>query len=126
MTRIDPNRIADLFRSLSLDKPDSSQKTKATGGEKETPVIAGEHVAKRDPENLRQRLKLRLSRLKQENVDFLQLAPEIAVREVLVWEFGDSILNHPDFNQVASSVTKTMQANHRVNQQLQKLIAQVT
>lgn len=126
MSRIDASRIASVFRLLSTGKsgpaaikdPGSQSTSAAT-----TNVVTN---SKRDPEVLRQRLRQRLMRLKQDNADFLSLAPEITIREVLIWEFGDTVLSHPDFNQVANSVSSSMQANSEVRHQLQALIVQMT
>lgn len=126
MTRIDPNRIADVFRLLSLDKPATAAKARRAESQPERKTNAVEAVPARDPETLRERLRARLSRLKREAPDFETLAPEVTVREILIWEFGEEILNHPDFQQVASSVAETMQASNKVQHQLARLISQIT
>ncbi|HEX4910272.1 MAG TPA: hypothetical protein VFV64_05865 [Permianibacter sp.] len=126
MTRIDPSRIAAIFQQLRAEKTDSPRPVSRGADKSGQPVAEAAAGQRRDPENLRHNLRLRLARLQGENGNFAELAPEIAVREVLVWEFGDEVLNHPDFHQVAASVTRTIQANSKVNAELQKLIRQLT
>lgn len=126
MTRIDPNRLAEIFRQLTLEKTASSRRAAKVGSKPaQTPATAAKRNV-RDPETLRNSLRQRLLRLKQESPAFAELAPEVAVREVLIWEFGESVLNHPQFGEVASSVTMAIRTNRTISAQLRKLIAQVT
>lgn len=126
MSRIDPNRLAAIFRQLTLEKTNASRATDKLGNKPtQTPTQTANDPI-RDPEALRRNLRQRLLRLKQESATFSELAPAVTVREVLIWEFGENVLNHPQFSEVANSVTQAIQANHTVSAQLQKLIAQVT
>ncbi|MFZ5843953.1 MAG: hypothetical protein ACOY3E_13775 [Pseudomonadota bacterium] len=126
MTRIDPSRIAAIFQQLRTEKAGSPRPVNRGTDNSGRPIAETATLQRRDPENLRHNLRQRLARLQNEGGNFAALAPEIAVREVLVWEFGDEVLNHPDFHQVAASVTRAIQANSKINAELQKLILQLT
>lgn len=126
MTRIDPSRIAAIFQQLRTEKTGSPRPVNRGTENSGHPIAETAAMQRRDPENLRQNLRQRLARLQNEGGNFAELAPEIAVREVLVWEFGDEVMNHPDFHQVAASVTRAIQANSKINAELQKLILQLT
>lgn len=126
MTRIDPSRIAAIFQQLRTEKTGSPRPVNRGTENSGRPIAETAAMQRRDPENLRQNLRQRLARLQNEGGNFAELAPEIAVREVLVWEFGDEVMNHPDFHQVAASVTRAIQANSKINTELQKLILQLT
>ena len=126
MTRIDPLRIAQIFRSLASDSGDQVQRNSNDAEYK--PLVSGsdKEPKKHDKEVLRQRLRQRLKRLIQEDIDFAIVAPEVTIKEVLIWEFGEDVMSHPEFNLIASKVTRTMQDNEKVVLQLQQLIREMT
>ena len=68
----------------------------------------------------------RLQRLSQEDIDFAEVAPEVTIKEVLIWEFGEQVMSHPEFNLLATKVARTMQGNEKIAFQLQKLIRDMT
>ncbi len=126
MTRIDPLRIAQIFRSLASESGDQVQRNSNEAQRKPLVTSPDKEPKKHDKEVLRQRLRQRLQRLSQEDIDFSKVAPEVTIKEVLIWEFGEEVMSHPEFNLLASKVTRTMQDNEKVALQLQKLIREMT
>ncbi len=128
MTTIDPLRIAQIFRSLASESGTQVQRNPNDSPHKH--MVSGAQKEKgpkgHDKEMLRQRLRQRLLRLKQENIDFFAVAPEVTVKEVLIWEFGEQVMNHPEFNILTNKIIRTMQANTKAATQLQKLIREMT
>lgn len=123
MTRIDSARIVhilSLLASGSAGRAQSRRKAQCPSS-----VAAANVAARRDLGVLRSRLRARLRRLRQESDRFDLLAPEVAVREVLIWEFGEEVLNHSEFNKVASEVALAMKPNAVVARQFERLIAEM-
>ena len=125
MNRIDPSRIAEIFRTLASERSEPVKHAKSDTGQSTKTANTTQNVKNHDEEVLRQRLRKRLKRLSEEDSEFSALAPEVTVKEVLIWEFGDNILNHPEFNHIANKITKTMLMNENVSIHLQKLIRQI-
>lgn len=62
----------------------------------------------RSSEALRARLRERLTNLKMVSGDFHEAAPIIAVQEILLWEFGERILERSEFESVSKKIAQTM------------------
>lgn len=87
---------------------------------------AGAVAAKgRSLDNLRARLRVRLTRLKHESSDYERQAPEVAVREVLAWQFGEEVTAHPAFGRVAREVAGAIDPAGRIGGQFAKLLAEL-
>jgi hypothetical protein len=126
MTRIDPLRIAEIFRSLASESGGQVHRNHNDAHNKSLAANPVKEPQNHDKEVLRQRLRQRLQRLSQEDIDFSEVAPEVTIKEVLIWEFGDQVMNHPEFNLLANKVTRAMQGNEKIALQLQKLIRDMT
>lgn len=126
MTRIDPSRIAEIFRSLASESAEQVRHNHHYAQHKPLAANPEKDSKSHDKDVLRQRLRQRLQRLSQEDIDFAQVAPEVTIKEVLIWEFGDQVMNHPEFNLLATKVTRAMQGNEKIAFQLQKLIRDMT
>lgn len=125
MTRIDPSRIAEIFRTLASERSEPVKHAKSDTGQSTKTANVTQKVKNHDEDVLRQRLRKRLKRLSEEDGDFSALAPEVTVKEVLIWEFGDNILNHPEFNHISHKITQAMLMNENISLHLQKLIRQM-
>lgn len=125
MTRIDPLRIAQIFRSLATESREQVQQNPSEAHHKSLAPYSDKEPKRHDKEVLRQRLRQRLQRLSQEDIDFSKVAPDVTIKEVLIWEFGEEIMSHPEFNLLASKVTRAMQDHEKVALQLQKLILEM-
>jgi hypothetical protein len=126
MTRIDPLRIAEIFKTLASESGEQVRRNHSDVQHKPLVASSGKDSKNHDKEVLRQRLRQRLQRLSQEDIDFEEVAPEVTIKEVLIWEFGEQVMNHPEFNLLAAKVTRTMQGNEKIALQLQKLIHDMT
>ena len=126
MTRIDPSRIAEIFRSLASESAEHVRHKHNHAHHNALATNPEKDFKSHDKDVLRQRLRQRLQRLSQEDIDFSAVAPEVTIKEVLIWEFGDQVMSHPEFNLLAAKVTRTMQGNEKIAFQLQKLIRDMT
>ncbi|PMZ70067.1 hypothetical protein [Pseudomonas sp. FW305-70] len=112
MNRIDSTRLSKVLAALA--KP----KDRVTSSTASSPTAVNVKKGAKDLEVLRAHLQSRLQDLKKNTENFHEMAPVITVQEILRWEFGDSILEHPEFGNISKKVAATMLEN----QQLEKAI----
>jgi hypothetical protein len=127
MTNIDPSRLAAIFRGLSSTE---SQKT-TVENKKTIDSTTKDKVAsidlksspQRDKETLKKNIYLRLTKLKnQDPSKFKEKAPAIVIKEILIWEFGDNLLNHPEFNYFSQTIINQVKGHNELEAYLSKLI----
>jgi hypothetical protein len=127
MAEIDPTKIAAIFRALSSEKSDKvtkRQKNAANNQEDAAPAVAITKVAPRDKTTLRKNIVKRLTSLKKDK-NFSSKAPMATVQEILLWEFGEHIINHPDFNHLSQSITQAVAADKHLTAYLNSFIAEI-
>lgn len=126
MQNIDPTRLSAIFKSLATRESVIESKSETKQGEPAIhsgPSLAIKKVAARDSDLLKQNLRSKLRKLKAQNTDFETKAPLIAIREILLWEFGEDILNHPDFNHFTQVVTREVSSSAELLAFLKSLIS---
>ncbi|WP_434577362.1 hypothetical protein J3P95_10790 [Pseudomonas sp. Z5-35] len=102
MSKIDSTRLSHVLAALA--KP----KDKVRSNTVSSPATIKANTGIKDLEVLRERLQSRLQDLKKNSEAFRDVAPEITVQEILRWEFGESILEHPEFGSISKKVAQTM------------------
>lgn len=102
MSKIDSNRLSQVLGALA--KPKERVTPSAANNVSAAKVKKGE----KDLEVLRVHLQSRLRDLKKHTGNFHEAAPVITVQEILRWEFGESILEHPEFGNISKKVAETM------------------
>lgn len=112
MSKIDSSRLSQVLAALA--KPKERVTSSTTSNANVAKVKKGE----KDLEVLRVHLQSRLRDLKKNTEDFREASPVITVQEILRWEFGESILEHPEFGNISKKVAETMLEN----QELEKAI----
>lgn len=112
--QIDPSRISQALQLLA--KPAGAKLETATT--KTSPTSA--KPSTKTVEQLRTRLKVRLGKIR-DSAKFDEQAPMITVQEILLWEFGDNILENPNFEQVVQKVTSSMTTDERLSRALHKI-----
>lgn len=107
MSTIDPARLAAIFRSLS-----ANESTKNAIENKKSTRQSENHIASidmkrgshRDKETLKKNIYLRLSKLKLQDKLYQEKAPTIVIKEILLWEFGENFLQHPEFQHLTQTI----------------------
>ncbi len=95
MSKIDSTRLSQVLAALA--KPKERVTSSAANNTSAAKVKKGE----KDLEVLRVNLQSRLRDLKKSTEDFQEAAPVITVQEILRWEFGENILEHPEFGNIS-------------------------
>ena len=119
MTQIDPARLARVLNSLIKPKETAGSAGAGKASAASTPATRG---ASRDPAVLKARLRTRLEALKSDDTDFGTTAPQVAVQEILRWEFGEDALEHAEFERVAAQVTESLLAHERLGPAMRRMI----
>ncbi|NWB95766.1 hypothetical protein HX882_07695 [Pseudomonas gingeri] len=120
MSKIDTTRLSTVLAALA--KPKERVGSTLTNGASPGKTSKGAS----DVEVLRSRLQNRLLSLKRQSSGFDEAAPTITVQEILRWEFGEQILEHPEFGRIAEKVTKTMLENQQLEKKIQNVIDEMS
>lgn len=123
MTRIDPNRLSEILRALAAAPAESVGRKTGVNDNVETKRKT--NVNQRDFNRLKEQLSRRLRVLRKDSPDFESEGPTLAIREILCWEFGEHVLEHPEFNRVTHSITSTMLMNLSVKQHMSRMLDQL-
>ncbi|MCZ4324660.1 hypothetical protein [Pseudomonas anguilliseptica] len=119
MPNIDPARLSRVLASLS--KPSERVNSSvAKGTEKKASESA--RKGERSSAVLRARLRERLINLKKASANFHEAAPIVAVQEILLWEFGEGILERAEFESVAKKVAETMLEDKQLATAISRII----
>ncbi|MDU9030475.1 hypothetical protein [Pseudomonas mediterranea] len=116
MSRIDQTRLSQVLAALAKPKDRVTSST----ANSTTAVKTGKGA--KDLEALRIRLQNRLQDLKRNTKDFHEAATVITVQEILRWEFGENILEHPEFGNISKKVAETMLENQELERTLHGIV----
>lgn len=116
MSRIDPTRLSLVLAALA--KP----KDRVTSSTANSTAAVKTGKGAKDLEALRIRLQNRLQDLKRNTKDFHEAATVITVQEILRWEFGENILEHPEFGNISKKVAETMLENQELERTLHGIV----
>lgn len=120
MTRIDPARLTEIFRTLS--SPTSGQTTRTKSEKSQTPSASGPPISRsRDMGELRSRIQERLQKLRRETGNFAGEAPVVVIREVLLWEFGEEIINHVDFRHITLGICEAIDSSPPLREKMEQM-----
>lgn len=119
MSKIDSTRLSQVLAALA--KPKERVTSSATNNASAAKVKKGE----KDLEVLRVHLQGRLRDLKKNTEDFHEAAPVITVQEILRWEFGESILEHPEFGNISRKVAETMLEDQALEKAIYGIVDQM-
>lgn len=124
MTQIDPTRISRVLASLTKPKERTDANAELSGTAVSSQRTQNTKV--QEPAALKARLQQRLKLLRNSDADFQEAAPTVAVQEILLWEFGDDIVKHAEFERVAHQVTLSLLDNEPLKVAIQNLIAELS
>lgn len=127
MSTIDPARLTSILHSLSVKKLDKTTATENKNHIPDTsPSLIIDKTKERDKEQLKKSLRERLTRLKKQDPDFENKAPAAVIKEILLWEFGENIMLHPEFNHIASNIASQVDTSKKLSDYLKVLVVELT
>jgi|GEM_PF-7059163 len=103
MTKIDTGRVSAVLRSLATEKLGSGVQRKQAEAGSILSIESG--VPKRDKRLLRDKIKIRLKSINENDENFNYLASSGTIKEVLIWEFSDEFVSHPEFGRIVKHIT---------------------
>lgn len=126
MTNIDPTRLAAIFRGLSAKESQlkTSKKESSVDSTQKEKVASVEIKSnlQRDKDQLKRNIYLRLSKLKAQDGSYQEKAPAVVIKEILLWEFGETILQHPEFHYFSQTIIDQVKGHKEMEAYLQDLI----
>lgn len=122
MARIDPARLSRILASLAKPgaRVDASNKQGTTNSSGKI------RNSRKDPAVLRANLKERLARLRTRPGEFDSAAPIILVQEILLWEFGQDIVEHASFEKAVNAIADAMLADSNAEAAISRLLIELT
>ncbi len=121
MPEISPIRLAEIFRSLSSTTKRTEKKKSRKSHEPE-PNRSPEPV--RDKTVLKEKLIKRLEKLDRDKSDYIEDASLITIQEIIIWEFGNEILNHPEFKIISSTIANNIVKSPELNEHMSLFISE--
>ncbi len=126
MSTIDPSRLLAIFRSLSASESQKNavedQKKLGQARHEAVKSVDIKSNLQRNKEDLKRNIYLRLQKLKQQDPQFREKAPSVVIKEILLWEFGDNLLQHPEFNHFLQTIVSQVGGHHELDGYLAGLI----
>ena len=125
MNSIDPTRLIAIFRSLSAkesNKNISDNKRATSQTENQTVSVEMKGGARRDKETLKKNIHSRLSKLKVQDKHYQEKAPTVVIKEILLWEFGDNFLQHPEFQHISQTIINDVRNHSELDKFLRNFI----
>lgn len=113
--RIDPSRLSKLLLALNPRTEDSRKTSPGTKN-------FSSRAESRDIKVLKKRLQSRLKTLSADAENYESVVSTIAIQEILMWEFGQDILDHPEFHRILTSITATILQDKKTAASMKKLI----
>lgn len=122
----DDNRIGRLSRLLEY-----VQLASASSAERKKPAEAAttgrprETAPRRDVAELKRRLAERLRDVDVDRPGDLDRARQTIVREILLWEFGDSFINHGEFRTMLGKIEATIGAQPELKDHVRQITVEI-
>ena len=127
MSNIDPTRLSAIFRTLSSKDVLKTTEGKHSDDKAEisTQSVLLQKALVKDKTQLKNSIRQRIAALKKAGESLENKAPLITIQEILLWEFGDDIMNHPDFNYLSNSIAAQVKNNGELMAYLQKFVEDI-
>lgn len=126
MSNIDPSRLAAIFRGLSTTDAQKNRaeknQTPRVMSDGKAPSIEVRQDGRRNKENLKRNIYKRLIALKESGENYGEKAPAVVIREILLWEFGEGMMQHPEFNHFCITIIDQVRDHSELQSYLSNLI----
>ena len=116
------SEIMRLLQRRLAEKKQQGERLEPTCGQTSTPARPATPAAKASPEEIQRRIGERIRMLEPEERQGPRAA-QVFVESVLAWEFGDEVLDDPDFAELARQVRTAMTADPMLWRKVQGVLA---
>jgi hypothetical protein len=116
------SEIMRLLQRRLAEKKQQTERLEPTGGQVGTPARRATTAAKASPEEIQRRIGERIQMLGPEERQGPRAA-QVFVESVLAWEFGEEVLDDPDFAELTRQVRATMTDDPMLWRKVQGMLA---
>ena len=116
------SEIMRLLQRQLAEKKQQSERLEPTGGQTGTPARRATTASKVSPEEIQRRIGERIRMLEPEERQGPRAA-QVFVESVLAWEFGDEVLDDPDFVELTRQVRTAMTDDPMLWRKVQGVLA---
>ncbi len=116
------SEIMRLLQRQLAEKKQQSEGLEPTDGQASTPAKRATTAAKASPEEIQRRIGERIRMLDPEERQGPRAA-QVFVESVLVWEFGEELLDDPDFAELTRQVRAAMTDDPMLWRKVQGVLA---
>ena len=125
MSRIDPSRISEIVKALrSARVRGTPKKTKSTDNAQLSKGEAASVVeSKRNIAELQERIARQIRNARSRSPEISdETVSLVAIQEIMHWEFGDDILNHPDFKNISTTIVSRIHESSEMAKQFMDVL----
>ena len=117
-------QINSIFK-IARSQLSKQAKTDSLTANKKTKNSVKKKIKKTSPTELKKSISEKLRILDKKSPDYNQQSRNIFLESVLLWEFGEDIINAPEFHQMLDKISNTICNNKESSRKFSKLIKQL-
>lgn len=123
MQPISSSTVQAVLRDLRLAKSGESQSARTT--EAESKGVLKKSALKRSKQALKQTTKEKIQCLDRSQPDFTDKVTILAVHEMIVWEYGDTIMDEVQISHIVTKTIQSLTGHPKLNQDLTQTIEEL-
>jgi len=116
------NSIYDITKTHVSKKEKSALNTST----KNAASTFEKKIKKTSAAELKKNISEKLKKLDVNSENYHKLSKRIFLESVILWEFGDDIINDPDFHQIIEKITSAINNNEKAFKDLATLVKQLS
>ncbi len=119
------NQINSIFK-IARSQLFKQAKTGLSATDKKTKTSAKKKIKKISSNELKKSISEKLQSLDKKNDDYMQQSSNVFLESVLLWEFGEEIINAPEFHQMLDKINNAIHSNKESSDKFSRLIKQLS
>jgi len=116
------NSIYDIAKTHASKKEKSALNTST----KNAAGTFEKKIKKTSAAELKKNISDKLKKLDINSESYQKLSKSIFLESVILWEFGDDIINDPSFHQIIEKITSAINSNEKASKDLATLVKQLS
>ncbi|WNO11353.1 hypothetical protein [Teredinibacter sp. KSP-S5-2] len=118
MSKIDSSRLSSIFQSL-VNKSEPTPKAQSIH-KKYSPSLETVEQVKKSQTELKKRIRDRIAKIPSSSIT------TVVVQEIVIWEFGEEILDHPNFKEIATTIATSIENSPKLKDHMKEIIKMLT
>lgn len=122
------DKIKQINSIFSTARPQTSKqsKTEQLHTEKKVNIKSRKKTKKISSNEIKKIISKKLKALDIKSENYTRQANRVFLESILLWEFGENIINAPEFHQMLEKINDTISSNNESSCKLSELIKQLT